>query len=36
MMQVNTYKQTKNQTLDNAWIKDYALSYDHLQGDMEV
>ena len=36
MQLVNTYKNTLNQTLDNAWIKDYALSYDPLQGDMEV
>ena len=30
-----TYKNTLNQALDNAWIKDYVLSYDHLQEDIE-
>ena len=31
-----TYKNILNQALDNAWIKDYVLSYDHLQEDIEV
>ena len=36
MQLVNTYKQILNQTLDNAWNNDYALNFDHLQGDMEI
>ena len=31
-----TYKNTLNQAIDNAWIKDYVLSYDHLQEDIDV
>ena len=35
MQLVNTYKNTLNQTLDNAWIKDYADKI-AVCGDMEV
>jgi hypothetical protein len=35
MQLVNTYKQILDQTLYNAWNKDYALAFDHLQNDME-
>ena len=31
-----TYKNALNQAFDNVWIKDYVLSYDHLQEDIEV
>ena len=36
MQLVNTYKQILDQTLDNAWNKNYALNFGHLQNDMEV
>ena len=32
----NTYKQNANQTLVNAWDKDYDICLDRLQNDMEV
>ena len=35
MMQVNTYKQTKNQTIDNAWTYDAYICKCHLQNDTE-
>ena len=35
MQTVNTYKNNANQTLVNAWDKDYDICLNRLQNDME-
>ena len=35
MQVTNTYKKNLAQTLDNAWLKDYAICNDRLQNDSE-
>lgn len=36
MQTVNTYKQNADQTLVNAWNKDYDICKNRLQSDVEV